>query len=148
MFYLYKCIRSSEIEYFDQDNMESFSNNYAETMSDSDVEEFTNNDVEEFANNDMVFRMFHVKWCGYCTKAKPDYMKFMAQSNGKVVNGRTLRVEMIDCEESKANADLAKSLGVKGYPTFILSKNGTNTNYEGGDRSPKGFLSWVKSLVN
>jgi len=125
--YLYKCIRSSEVEYFETNEEE---------------------EVENFSNNDVVVRMFHVKWCGYCKRSKPDFMKFMQNNDGKVINGRKVQVEMVDCEENKNNEALAKRFGVQGYPTFILTKDGKNTSYEGADRSPKGFLNWVKSLVN
>ena len=127
LYYLYKCIRSTEVEYFEG----------------TDEEE-----TENFTNNDVVVRMFHVKWCGYCKRAKPDFMKFMQQNDGKVINGRKVSIEMVDCEENKNNEALAKKFGVQGYPTFILTKDGENKSYEGNDRSPKGFLNWVKSLVN
>ena len=132
LYYLYKCIRASEVEYFDNSEYS---------------EDFDNKDTENFANNDVVVRMFHVKWCGYCKRTKPAYMKFMQQNDGKVINGRKVSIEMIDCEENKNNAALAQKFGVKGYPTFILTKNGKNTSYEGEDRTPKGFFNWVKSLV-
>ena len=128
LYYLYKCIRSTEVEYFEEATEEE--------------------ETENFANNDVVVRMFHVKWCGYCKRAKPDFMKFMQQNDGKVINGRKVSIEMVDCEENKNNEALAKKFGVQGYPTFILTKDGKNNSYEGADRSPKGFLSWVKSLVN
>ena len=125
LYYLYSCIRNSEVEYF----------------SDDDI-------AEDFANNDVVVRMFHVKWCGYCKRAKPDFMKFMQQNDGKIINGRKISIEMVDCEENKNNEALAKRFGVQGYPTFIMTKDGQNKSYEGADRSPKGFLSWVKSFIN
>lgn len=128
LYYLYKCIRSSEVEYFNDTPM--------------DME-----DREDFSNNDVTVRMFHVKWCGYCQRSKPDFMKFMQQNHGTNIKGRKVSIEMIDCEENDENAKLAKAYGVKGYPTFILTKDGKNNSYEGADRSPKGFLEWVKSLL-
>ena len=65
LYYLYKCIRTSEVEYFDNSE-------YAEN--------FENKDIEKFANKDVVVRMFHVKWCGYCKRTKPAYMKFMQKN--------------------------------------------------------------------
>jgi len=112
LYYLYRCIRSSEIEYF-----------------------------EPVGNSkETVFRMFRVTWCGFCKRAKPAYMKFMQEHDGKTINGRLLKIEMVDCEENKHNANLAKAHGVTSYPTFVLSDKGGNRNYEGDERTPKATL--------
>ena len=128
LYYLYNCLKDQEVEYFEQD------------------EEENDDDVEEFSNGNCVVRMFYVDWCGYCKKAKPGYMQFMKQFNNQQVGGRNVRVEMINCEESDANAKLAAKFGVRGYPTIIAVVDGKKHNYEGGDRSANGFGSWLKSL--
>jgi thiol-disulfide isomerase/thioredoxin len=125
LYYLYNCVKGSEVEYFDHHDEEG---------------------TEEFSNSDCVVRMFYVDWCGYCKKAKPGYMQFMSQYNNQQLSGKTVKVEMINCEENEANAKLAQQFGVKGYPTIVAVVNGQKHNYEGGDRSANGFAGWLKSL--
>mgnify|MGYP001313844303 CR=1 FL=1 len=95
-------------------------------------------DVENFnsAKGDKpVFRMFHVKWCGHCKDAKPKFMEFM-KKNPKV------NAEMIDAEEPK-NKAVVEAYDLEGYPTFIVSKNGKDTLYE-GERTVEGFAQFAK----
>ena len=127
LYYLYNCIKSEQVEYFEDDEMEGL-------------------DLEEFSNNDVVIRMFYVDWCGYCKRAKPGYMQFMKQYNDTQMSGKKVRIEMINCEENETNAQLAARFGVKGYPTIIAVVNGEKQTYEGADRSSNGFVSWLKSL--
>ena len=145
IFYLYKCIRSSEIEYFEEEqtNLENFEE-YQPSVE--NFEEYQPS-VENFKNNEVSVVMFHVDWCGYCTQAKPGFNKFMQSNNGKTINGHELNIKMIDCEKTPENVAMAKQFNIKGYPTFILTKNGQNTNYEGVDKTEKGFLTWVSNLL-
>tara|TARA_B100000925_G_scaffold263701_1_gene221769 strand:+ start:269 stop:745 length:477 start_codon:yes stop_codon:yes gene_type:complete len=126
LYYLYNCLKDQEVEYFE----------------DTDEPE----EQEGFSTGDCVVRMFYVNWCGYCKKAKPGYMQFMKQFNNQQVSGKNVRIEMIDCEESDSNAQLAAKFGVKGYPTIIAVVDGKKHSYEGGDRSANGFGAWLKSL--
>ena len=66
MYYLYNCIKSDQVEYFDDHD---------------EHDEMEGLDLEEFSNNNVIIRMFYVDWCGYCKKAKPGYMQFMKQYN-------------------------------------------------------------------
>ncbi|MDA7573836.1 thioredoxin domain-containing protein [bacterium] len=129
LYYLYNCIKSGQVEYFEENS------DFSEEM-----------EMEGFSNNDVVIRMFYVDWCGYCKKAKPGYMQFMKNYNESTHSGKNVRVEMINCEENEANAQLAAKFGVKGYPTIIAVVNGEKKTYEGADRSENGFVSWLKSL--
>jgi thiol-disulfide isomerase/thioredoxin len=128
LYYLYNCIKKNEVEYFQEPS-----------------EEFED-EMEEFSNNNIVIRMFYVDWCGYCKRTKPAYMQFMKKHNDTQVNGKTVRIEMINCEENETNAKLAQQFGVKGYPTIIAVVNGKKQSYEGGDRSENGFTTWLRSM--
>tara|TARA_B110000261_G_C12971711_1_gene312773 strand:+ start:361 stop:681 length:321 start_codon:yes stop_codon:yes gene_type:complete len=102
--------------------------------------------IEPFSNNDIVIRMFYVDWCGYCTKAKPGFTEFMNQHNDSQVNGKNVKIEMINCEENDENAQLASEFNVKGYPTIIAVVDGNNHSYDDGDKTASGFGSWMQSI--
>lgn len=94
------------------------------------VEEFTSN------KNDSIFRMFYVDWCPHCKTAKPEFIKCKKSHKGvqfKLLNG-------------EADEDAVKAFGVDGYPTFILTKNGKNTHYE-GERTSEGFSKWLTKMA-
>jgi thiol-disulfide isomerase/thioredoxin len=110
-------------------------------FSHSVKESFTDN------NNDCIVRMFYVNWCGHCKKTKPDFQTFMQQNNNTTVNGKKVKVEMIDCEENKQNADLASKFNVKGYPTIVAVVNGQPQQFNGSDRSVQGLNDWLKSII-
>ena len=100
---------------------------------------FAKKKIEEFTSskgNDPVFRMFHVDWCPHCKVAKPEFIKSKNSHKGvqfKLVNG-------------EADEDAVKAFNVDGYPTFILTKNGKNTPYE-GERTAEGFSTWLKKMA-
>tara|TARA_Y100000385_G_C12675885_1_gene459943 strand:+ start:133 stop:543 length:411 start_codon:yes stop_codon:yes gene_type:complete len=96
----------------------------------SKTETFTDNSD----NNQGVFRMFHVNWCGHCKEAKPEFIKFTE-------NNPDINTEMIDAEDT-ANADVVAAHDIDGYPTFILTKNGTDTVYK-GERTEAGFKDFM-----
>lgn len=94
---------------------------------------------ETFADNAPAFRMFYADWCPHCQVAKPEFEKLL-ELNKKGLNGKPIKVEMIDAEK---NHEMAKEFGVEGYPTIILTKNGKNIVYE-GPRTESGFMDWLK----
>jgi thiol-disulfide isomerase/thioredoxin len=105
---------------------------------------------ESFSDNkdsDCIVRMFYVNWCGYCKKTKPDFQTFMEQNNNTTINGKKVKIEMIDCEENEQNAELASQFNVKSYPTIIAVVNGKPQQYEDGDRSVAGLNTWLQSLL-
>jgi thiol-disulfide isomerase/thioredoxin len=107
---------------------------------------------ESFSDNkdsdsDCIVRMFYVNWCGYCKKTKPDFQTFMEQNNNTTINGKKVKIEMIDCEENEQNAELASQFNVKSYPTIIAVVNGKPQQYEDGDRSVDGLNTWLQSLL-
>ena len=69
---------------------------------------------------------FHVDWCGYCKKAKPEVAKLeeeLAANNNKVGKAEVNLVS-VDAEE---NTKLASQHNVKAYPTVVLEKADGNT---------------------
>ena len=82
-----------------------------------------------------VFRMFHVVWCVHCKDAKPKFIEFMEKNP-------TINAEMIDAEDEK-NKQLVEAYDIEGYPTFVITKDGKDTIYN-GERTTEGFEKFAK----
>ena len=135
-YYLYRCINPIH-EHFEQEVDES----YDENKLDGGV-------AESFSNNNVTMRMFHVPWCGYCKEAKPHFTQFMNSTNGQTINGRTVNVELIDCEDEKNKEEVQQfEKEIEGYPTIILTKDGQNTHYKGDRSSSSSFLTYIKEML-
>ena len=71
---------------------------------------------------------FHVDWCGYCTKAQPEWDRFSASMNGKTINGQVIQCVDINLtdENAEGGADLAikQKYKLTEYPTVQLDKGG------------------------
>ena len=77
-----------------------------------------------------VLRFFHADWCPHCQKVKPEWDRLKKMYKGDVA------LKEVDC--SKDRPAIAKQLKVEGFPTFILSKNGKNLEYD-GERTASGL---------
>lgn len=79
--------------------------------------------------------IYAVKWCGFCQKAKPDYIK-TANALGKA-----FPLFSLDCEKYP---ELAKTMGVKSFPTIrFINKNGSLGKPFTGNRTVEGFLGAI-----
>ncbi|XP_030376906.1 protein disulfide-isomerase A5 [Scaptodrosophila lebanonensis] len=71
--------------------------------------------------------MFHVPWCGFCKRMKPDYAK--AASELKAKGGYLLAAMNVERQE---NAPIRKLFNITGFPTLIYFENGKlRFTYEG-----------------
>lgn len=81
----------------------------------------------------------NVTWCGYCKTARPILEK-VAQALGSVVP-----VYSVDGDARQA---VAKSLGVKSYPTIVLiGKDGARSTFQ-GERTMDAIVGFVCSKVS
>ena len=100
---------------------------------------FAKKKIEEFTSskkNDPIFRMFYVDWCPHCKVAKPEFIKCKNTHKGvqfKLING-------------ESDEDAVKAFNVDGYPTFIHTKNGKHTHYE-GERTSGAFSKWLTKMA-
>jgi len=88
------------------------------------------------------FRMFGVHWCGHCTRAKPIF---------ESINVNGLEKKYIDCEKGENETIVNKFKDmIKGYPTFILSKENSNpvTFPQDKDRTRESIEDWLSSETN
>ena len=76
----------------------------------------------------------NVTWCGYCKKARP----IMEKVSG--ILGSIVPVYSIDADDRE---DLARSLGVKSFPTILyVDESGARYVYE-GERTVDAIASFV-----
>ena len=113
------------------------------TLPKSTFERFDNQ--PEAALGDVEVNFFYVNWCGYCKEAKPHFTEFMEQNNSKIVNGKKIKIKMIDCEANAENRQLAKNMGINGYPT-ITAKFGNRLEKYEGERTLHGLNSWMNQF--
>lgn len=92
---------------------------------------YVNKNRENFeGENVTVVYFFHVDWCGYCKKAKPEVDKFVQKlaENDNKVNGKSVKVVQVNADENK---ELAAEYNVRAYPTVIVSKpDGSHKEFE------------------
>jgi thiol-disulfide isomerase/thioredoxin len=92
----------------------------------------------EHFSNETVFRMFKMEGCPHCVAAKPEFDKILST---KEINGKPIEVSVVDSKD-----DLTTKFGVTSFPTFILTKDGKNINYD-GERTSNAFLEFLKKNV-
>ena len=114
---------------------------YVKTNKNSISNEGFNN-----VDNQVVVRMFYVDWCGHCKTTKPHFKSFKDSNDGTQINGKDIKIEMINCEENEVNAKLAESMNVEGYPTILADINGNISNFNYGNRTEDNFLLWLKQI--
>ena len=83
------------------------------------------------------FVFYFAEWCGHCKRTKPDWMKMPTNINN-------VSISSVDCVEYDAEA---KTMGVKGFPTFLYFPNGrldpqSKVPYQ-GPRSVDGWTEFV-----
>jgi thiol-disulfide isomerase/thioredoxin len=78
------------------------------------------------ASGAIVCSMYYVDWCKFCKKAKPEWEKLENEYNGKIVNGKKIVINSINCDE---NEEVAEQENIKGYPTFKFNMDGKYVDF-------------------
>jgi len=89
-------------------------------------------------SSEPVFTMYYVDWCPHCKAVKPLFTDFMGSGTVQV-NGKPVKCTMVNAE---TNPDAVKGLNVKGYPSFLLNKDGKLIEFN-GERTADGFMSFL-----
>lgn len=79
--------------------------------------EFTDACKNDQAGKTATVYYFYTVWCPHCKSADPEIKALDEWLAGRVVNGKTVTVEKIDCDKDKSLAD---DFEVTGYPTVAL----------------------------
>lgn len=96
---------------------------------------------EGFVSDHSTFTLYYADWCPHCKTVKPIFQQW-SKSGQVSVNGKSVNAQMM---EADANADEISKAGVKGFPTFILSKpDGSSVEYK-GDRSVSAWEEWLST---
>jgi len=93
-------------------------------------------------NGEIVCTLYYTDWCPHCKTVKPEWFKLRDAMHGRQVSGRTVLINMVNCEEDKAAAEAAQ---VKGFPTIKISVNGSVRDYS-GERTFTAFQQYISAL--
>jgi len=85
------------------------------------------------------FTLYYANWCGHCKTVKPAFSTW-SSSGSITINGQPVALAMIEESDKKDDAV------VKGFPTFILKKDGKYTEFS-GDRTPAGWEAWLAQNI-
>jgi len=91
--------------------------------------------LEGFSGQGKEFTLFYWKDCGHCKTMMPEWDKFMKGNNNQGV--KVNKVEKDD------NPGLMDKMGVSGFPTILLTKNGQVIKPYEGERTSEAFQAFI-----
>jgi thiol-disulfide isomerase/thioredoxin len=93
--------------------------------------------------------LFWTDWCPHCKKAKPDWVAFQQEYNGKTINKYDIKCTDVDCSNDQ-DAKVQNMLGqykVSSYPTVIAIKNSQMVGFD-AKISKSSLDQFVESLTS
>ena len=93
-------------------------------------------------SNSNAIIMFYAPWCPHCTNFIPEYNEAANIISNKNINGF---VGAMDCTLDE-NRNIAHQIGVQGYPTLKVFKDGRYLKEYDGNRSKDGIIEVLTSL--
>ena len=91
--------------------------------------------LEGFSGQGKEFTLFYWKDCGHCKSMMPEWDKFMKSNSNQGV-----KVNKIEKDE---NPGLMDKMGVSGFPTILLTKNGQVVKPYEGERTAEAFQAFI-----
>lgn len=79
---------------------------------------------------------FYMNGCPWCDKFMPEWEKFTASASSSGINAEKF--------EASEAADKVDKYNIKGFPSIIITKNGSSTEYK-GDRTANALTQAVQS---
>ena len=74
---------------------------------------------------------FYADWCPHCKQAKPEWSKFKAEYQNKLVSEYKLNLIDVNCtSELGESGQLIKTYDVEGFPTVKANSNGKIINFD------------------
>jgi thiol-disulfide isomerase/thioredoxin len=115
-------------------------------LQDEDFDKNGNLINKEIPKNIPTIIMIQANFCGYCTKAKPDFQSFADKNVGKYFCA-TIQGD----GKEEGEPELSKRLNLihpkfRGYPSYVGYKNGKFIKIHDGDRDKKSLENFAKSL--
>jgi thiol-disulfide isomerase/thioredoxin len=94
---------------------------------------------EGFQDSNPTFYMIKADWCPHCQSAKPKWQTLQDMSSITTTDGRAVTIaDPIDGPEADA-----LGLPYKGFPTFVLVKDGNISRCD-ADRSSQAWADWLQ----
>jgi thiol-disulfide isomerase/thioredoxin len=90
------------------------------------------------------FYIIKAEWCGHCKKAMPEFKKLVDASPLSLGSGEKVEIKMLDGDSDKEAID-AMGYKVRGFPTMVLKKGGSFTEYP-GERTEEGVKAFLEQL--
>ena len=86
----------------------------------------------------------YAEWCGHSKKAKPAMMELTKNNTVKSSSGKSVKFVM-----TPDTTELAKSMKVRGYPTYKVKdlSTGTISDFNAGDRSKEAIMTEAAKLA-
>jgi thiol-disulfide isomerase/thioredoxin len=92
-----------------------------------------------------VMIMIQGNFCGYCTQAKPAFQKFAEENKGKVICA-TIQGDGKESGEKELSNRVSKiHPNFRGYPGYVLYKNGKLYKVHDGGRGVKDLEKFLQS---
>jgi protein disulfide isomerase family A protein 3 len=108
----------------------------------SDVFEWTDANFDEnVKKHEIVLGEFYAPWCGHCKKLAPEYEKAATKL---AKNDPPVALAKVDCTVEKATCD---KLGVSGFPTLKIFRNGELSSDYDGPREADGIVKFMRGQV-
>ena len=89
--------------------------------------------VEGFSGSGNTFTLYYADWCPHCKSVKPAFESWMSSQT-------LVTAQMFEADKDSAKV---KAAGVKGFPTFQLTKTDGSV-VECTARDPAGWESFLK----
>lgn len=105
-----------------------YARKYMENMHAGTGKNYAN---ESRVNRVVIIYFFHADWCPHCKKAEPEWEKFMANYDGKEVNGYDIQCVDINCTtETPKVKELLNEFSIESYPTVKMVKDGKTIEFD------------------
>jgi thiol-disulfide isomerase/thioredoxin len=107
----------------------AYDNYYNEKMTDK--KKFSDVANANTSDNEVIVLFFHADWCPHCKTAKPEWVKFKGEYDGKGVNGYTVVCKDINCTEETSDVTNAiNEYQIDSYPTVKMLKDGQKIEFD------------------
>ena len=114
--------------------MSTHLNNPVAYLEDSDIDSQGNLVNSQIPKDIPVVVMLQASWCPHCTSAKPAFQEFADKYQGKVF-AATVQADGDKESEKKLGKRVSQiKPGFRGFPDYVLYKNGRRVDKEIGGR--------------
>ncbi len=84
---------------------------------------------------------FYAHWCPHCSN--PGMHQFMEAIGESFPKKAGIQVAALSCEHNEKNGDIARNIGIMGYPTFkYYNSRGEMSEYRGGP-NPESLVKFL-----